>query len=57
MPVLLVLATYSLKAQSEKPLFYLNADSSRFILSCTGAAHLANLPLRCIQYHLLGFPN
>lgn len=49
MPVLLVLATYSLKAQSEKPLFYLNADSSRFILTGASAAHLAALPLRCIQ--------
>lgn len=57
MPVLLVLATYSLKAQSEKPLFYLNADSSRFILTGASAAHLAALPLRCIQSHLLGFPN
>ncbi|WP_253810267.1 DUF2891 domain-containing protein [Hydrotalea flava] len=53
-PVLWVLASYSLQAQSEKPLFYLNADSSRFILTGAGAAHLAALPLRCIQQE---YPN
>lgn len=51
---ILVLAAYSLQAQTAKSLFYLGADSSRFILTEAGAAYLAALPLRCIQQE---YPN